>query len=69
VENIAFSRVTRGFHDHIKDLKIKTAVDVIYPSNLNDATPIVENIKEQNPRCREKPMEAEGSVERRRKAR
>lgn len=49
LENIAFTGVTRGFQDHIKDLNIKTALDVTYPASLNDATPIIENIKEHNP--------------------
>ena len=49
LENIAFTAVTRGFQDHIKDLNIKTVLDVTYPANLNDATPIIENIKQQNP--------------------
>ena len=49
LENIAFTGVTRGFQDHTKDLNLKTALDITYPANLNDATPIIENIKEKNP--------------------
>jgi branched-chain amino acid transport system substrate-binding protein len=49
LENIAFTGVTRGFQDHVKNLNMKTALDVTYPANLNDATPIIENIKEQDP--------------------
>ena len=49
LENIAFTGVTRGFQDHVKNLNMKTALDITYPANLNDATPIIENIKEQDP--------------------
>jgi branched-chain amino acid transport system substrate-binding protein len=48
LENIAFTGVTRGFQDHTKDLGVKTVLDITYPANLNDATPIIENIKQQN---------------------
>ena len=47
LENIAFTAQTRGFQDKTKDLK--TVLDVTYPANLNDATPIIQNIKQQNP--------------------
>jgi len=49
LENIAFTAQTRGFQDNTKNLNLKSVLDVTYPANLNDATPIVENIKQQNP--------------------
>lgn len=49
VENIAFTAVTRGFQEHSIDLGLKNELDITYPANLNDATPIVENIKQKNP--------------------
>lgn len=49
LENIAFTGVTRGFQQNIKNLNIKSVLDVTYPANLDDATPIVQNIKQQNP--------------------
>jgi branched-chain amino acid transport system substrate-binding protein len=48
VENIAFTAVTRGFQEHTKNLNLNTALDITYPANLNDATPIVENMKQKN---------------------
>jgi branched-chain amino acid transport system substrate-binding protein len=49
VENIAFTAVTRGFQDHTKDMGMKSVLDVTYPPNVNDATPIIENIKQKSP--------------------
>lgn len=49
VENIAFTGVTRGFQQNTKSLNLKTVLDLTYPANLDDATPIVQNIKEKNP--------------------
>jgi branched-chain amino acid transport system substrate-binding protein len=48
LENIAFTAQTRGFQDNTKNLNLKSVLDVTYPANLNDATPIIQNIKQQN---------------------
>jgi branched-chain amino acid transport system substrate-binding protein len=49
VDNIAFTAATRGAQERSKALNLVSVVDVSYPPNLNDAAPIVENLKQKNP--------------------
>lgn len=49
IENIAFTSTTKGMQEFVRPMKIATALDVTYPPNINDATPIVDNIKQKNP--------------------
>jgi branched-chain amino acid transport system substrate-binding protein len=49
VENIAFTAVTKGAQEHTKPLNLTTVLDITYPPNLNDATPIVENLTQKRP--------------------
>ncbi|MFN0299300.1 MAG: amino acid ABC transporter substrate-binding protein [Burkholderiales bacterium] len=47
VENIAFTAMTKGLQEMLKPLKLATALDITYPTNLNDATPLVSNLKQK----------------------
>ena len=49
IENIAFTSTTKGMQEFVRPMKIANALDVTYPPNINDATPIVDNIKQKNP--------------------
>lgn len=49
IENIAFTSTTKGMQEFVKPMKMASVLDVTYPPNINDATPIVDNIKQKNP--------------------
>ncbi len=49
VENIAFTSTTKGTQALAKPLNLDTVLDLTYPPNLSDATPLVINIKAKAP--------------------
>jgi branched-chain amino acid transport system substrate-binding protein len=49
VENIAFTSTTKGLQEKVKPLGLETVLDVTYPPNINDATPLVTNLKQKAP--------------------
>jgi len=49
VENIAFTSTTKGLQALAKPLGLETVLDVTYPPNLSDATPLVTNLKQKSP--------------------
>jgi branched-chain amino acid transport system substrate-binding protein len=49
LENIAFTAVTKGAQEDFKAPDFTTLLDVTYPPSLNDATPLVENLKQKAP--------------------
>jgi branched-chain amino acid transport system substrate-binding protein len=49
IENIAFTSMTKGFQDLAAPLKLEPVLDVTYPPNINDATSLVENLKQSKP--------------------
>jgi len=49
VENIASTSITRGLQEMVKGLDMAKVLDVSYPSAINDATPIVNNLKQKEP--------------------
>jgi branched-chain amino acid transport system substrate-binding protein len=49
LENIAFTATTKGFQEAVKSLQLKILLDVTYPPNLSDATPVVTNLQQTNP--------------------
>lgn len=49
IENIAFTSMTKGFQDLAAPLKLSSVLEVTYPPNMNDATPLVENLKQKKP--------------------
>jgi len=49
LENIAFTSIIRGTQELLKPLGMTGVVDLSYPTSLNDATPIVVNLKQRGP--------------------
>jgi branched-chain amino acid transport system substrate-binding protein len=49
VENIAFTSTTKGLQEKVKPLGLETVLDVTYPPNISDATPLVTNLKQKAP--------------------
>jgi branched-chain amino acid transport system substrate-binding protein len=49
IENIAFTSITKGLQEYLRPLNMTSLLDVTYPPNLNDATPIVDNLKQRAP--------------------
>ena len=49
VENIAFTSTTKGLQEKAKPLGLETVLDVTYPPNISDATPLVTNLKQKAP--------------------
>jgi branched-chain amino acid transport system substrate-binding protein len=49
VENIAFTSTTKGLQEKAKPLGLDTVLDVTYPPNISDATPLVTNLKQKAP--------------------
>ncbi len=49
VENIAFTSTTKGLQEKAKPLGLETVLDVTYPPNISDATPLVTNLKQRRP--------------------
>lgn len=47
VENIAFTAMTKGLQEMLKPLKLTTTLDITYPANINDATPLISNLKQK----------------------
>ena len=49
LENIAFTSLTKGFQEMVKPLHLETLLDITYPPNLSDATPLVTNLQQKSP--------------------
>jgi branched-chain amino acid transport system substrate-binding protein len=49
VDNIAFTSTIKGLKPLLEALKISAVADLTYPPNLNDATPLVQNLMQKNP--------------------
>ena len=49
VENIAFTSTTKGTQKLLEPYHLESVLDVTYPPNLNDATPLVNNLAQKNP--------------------
>ncbi len=49
IENIAFTSMAKGLQEMAAPLAMKSVLDVTYPPNLNDATPLVANLKQVAP--------------------
>jgi branched-chain amino acid transport system substrate-binding protein len=49
VENIAFTSTTKGTQKLLDPLRMETVLDVTYPANINDATPLVNNLAQKKP--------------------
>lgn len=49
VENIAFTSITKGLQEYLRPMKLNSVLDVTYPANMNDATPVVDNLKQRAP--------------------
>ena len=49
LQNIAFTSTTKGFQEMVKPLHMKTLLDITYPPNLSDATPLINNLQEKSP--------------------
>jgi branched-chain amino acid transport system substrate-binding protein len=49
VENIAFTSLTKALQEMVKPLKLQTSLDVTYPPNISDTTPLVINLKQKDP--------------------
>jgi branched-chain amino acid transport system substrate-binding protein len=49
LENIAFTSLTKGFQEMVKPLNLETVLDITYPPNLSDATPLVANLQQKAP--------------------
>jgi len=47
VENIAFTSMTKGMQDISKPLGLTTLLDITYPVGINDATPLISNLKQK----------------------
>ena len=47
VENIAFTSIVKGTQELAKPLNLSSVLDITYPPNLNDATPIISNFKQK----------------------
>lgn len=48
VENIAFTAAVKGAKDIFQPLGLSGLLDITYPASLNDATPIISNLKQKN---------------------
>lgn len=49
VQNIAFVALVKGLQNMLKPLGLKTVLDVTYSPAINDASPLVENLKQAHP--------------------
>lgn len=49
IENIAFTSMAKGMQELSAPLSMETVLDVTYPPNLNDATPLVDNLRQAAP--------------------
>lgn len=49
VENIAFTSIVKGMQEMVKPLGVTGVLEVTYPPSLNDATPIISNLKQRAP--------------------
>jgi branched-chain amino acid transport system substrate-binding protein len=49
LENIAFTSLTKGFQAMVQPLHLETLLDITYPPNLSDATPLVTNLQQKSP--------------------
>lgn len=49
IENIAFTSITKGMQELMRPLHVDTKVDITYPPNINDATPLIQNLMQKNP--------------------
>lgn len=49
IDNIAFTSTIRGLKQLLEPMKIEGVADLIYPPNINDATPLVENLAQKSP--------------------
>jgi branched-chain amino acid transport system substrate-binding protein len=49
VENIGFVALTKGVQELLKPLNLTPVLDITYPTNINDATPLVSNVKQKAP--------------------
>lgn len=49
VENIAFTSTTKGVQELVKHLNLETRLDITYPPNIADVTPLVTNLKQRAP--------------------
>lgn len=47
VENIAFTAAVKGAKDIFQPLALQAVLDLTYPASLNDATPIISNLKQK----------------------
>ena len=49
LQNIAFTAATRGAQQDTKPLDLKMLLDLTYPPSINDATPMISDIKQASP--------------------
>lgn len=49
LENIAFTSLTKGFQEMMQPMHLDTVLDITYPPNLSDATPLVNNLQQKSP--------------------
>ena len=49
LQNIAFTAATRGAQQDTKPLDMKMLLDLTYPPSINDATPMISDIKQASP--------------------
>lgn len=49
VENIAFTSTTKGVQELVKPLNLETRLDITYPPNIADVTPLITNLKQRSP--------------------